>query len=83
MPATFTLLITPRVLEETVPAPTYIQLNASTVTNDSEGPTCAHCGWKGGDHAPKCPFILIPSVNALDLLSHSSDSSDVLLYHII
>ncbi|KAJ7719121.1 hypothetical protein B0H16DRAFT_1897323 [Mycena metata] len=85
MPATFTLLSTPHVLEIPVPAATYIELSANTITYDSEGPTCSHCGWKGGNHAPNCPFIPIPSVNlnALDLLSLSSDPSDVLLYHII
>ncbi|KAF8202708.1 hypothetical protein K438DRAFT_1820650 [Mycena galopus ATCC 62051] len=24
--------------------------------NQSNGPTCAHCSWRGGGHAPNCPF---------------------------
>ncbi|KAJ7220855.1 hypothetical protein GGX14DRAFT_432281, partial [Mycena pura] len=22
----------------------------------SNGPQCAHCGWRGGSHAANCPF---------------------------
>ncbi|KAJ7105592.1 hypothetical protein C8R44DRAFT_886530 [Mycena epipterygia] len=24
--------------------------------NHSNGPQCAHCGWRGGGHASNCPF---------------------------
>ncbi|KAJ7088743.1 hypothetical protein B0H15DRAFT_949377 [Mycena belliarum] len=24
---------------------------------NSNGPQCAHCGWRGGSHASNCPFI--------------------------
>ncbi|KAJ6532407.1 hypothetical protein B0H19DRAFT_1187446 [Mycena capillaripes] len=23
---------------------------------NSNGPTCCHCGWRGGSHASNCPF---------------------------
>ncbi|KAJ7225009.1 hypothetical protein C8J57DRAFT_1535567 [Mycena rebaudengoi] len=25
-------------------------------TVNHNGPTCAHCGWRGGGHASNCPF---------------------------
>ncbi|KAJ7070222.1 hypothetical protein B0H15DRAFT_1027813 [Mycena belliarum] len=27
-----------------------------SATVDSNGPQCAHCGWRGGSHASNCPF---------------------------
>ncbi|EJD37076.1 hypothetical protein AURDEDRAFT_173833 [Auricularia subglabra TFB-10046 SS5] len=35
---------------------------ATTVPVDavSGGPQCAHCGWRGGDHAKGCPFDMSP-----------------------
>ncbi|KAJ7105835.1 hypothetical protein C8R44DRAFT_987477 [Mycena epipterygia] len=27
----------------------------ATPVNDN-GPQCAHCGWRGGEHASNCPF---------------------------
>ncbi|KAJ7105590.1 hypothetical protein C8R44DRAFT_886528 [Mycena epipterygia] len=29
---------------------------AVPVNHNSNGPTCAHCGWRGGGHASNCPF---------------------------
>ncbi|KAJ7865356.1 hypothetical protein B0H14DRAFT_3862277 [Mycena olivaceomarginata] len=28
----------------------------SKPVNHSNGPQCAHCGWRGGGHASNCPF---------------------------
>ncbi|KAJ7105958.1 hypothetical protein C8R44DRAFT_987530 [Mycena epipterygia] len=28
--------------------------DATLVTHN--GPQCAHCGWRGGEHASNCPF---------------------------
>ncbi|KAJ7467636.1 hypothetical protein FB451DRAFT_1401625 [Mycena latifolia] len=26
------------------------------VNRSTNGPQCAHCGWRGGSHASNCPF---------------------------
>ncbi|KAJ7448559.1 hypothetical protein FB451DRAFT_1567238 [Mycena latifolia] len=56
MPAPFTALLKVLNAVDTAATP---NIGASTQVKDAanrDGPQCCHCGWRGGSHAPNCPF---------------------------
>ncbi|KAK7036286.1 hypothetical protein R3P38DRAFT_3184071 [Favolaschia claudopus] len=48
------------VVQRTAEASTTVVDRNSTevkaVPQNANGPQCAHCGWRGGEHASNCPF---------------------------
>ncbi|KAJ7495410.1 hypothetical protein FB451DRAFT_1214058 [Mycena latifolia] len=45
-----------RVAEASVAVANTHESTEAKAVNHSRGPQCAHCGWRGGDHASNCPF---------------------------
>ncbi|KAJ7105609.1 hypothetical protein C8R44DRAFT_886541 [Mycena epipterygia] len=57
MHSTSTIVPTVQRTTDTVaPAAVASTSTEAVPVNHSNGPQCAHCGWRGGGHASNCPF---------------------------
>ncbi|KAJ7495396.1 hypothetical protein FB451DRAFT_1387425 [Mycena latifolia] len=63
-----------RVAEASVAAAnTHESTVATPVGHSTNGPQCAHCGWRGGSHASNCPFSKLACPGSLSRPDWSSE----------